>query len=210
LDGSLTGKANSLVVPNHPFVKHEGCEPMAHGKALRCDHQWGGFLFFAIRNGRWFETVPMVVTRNDGVPSQSEFDVLDFQNIKFGVVLGKSYEQFDVQFRPDWSMPGKNASDLYEANSFKINFKSEQMNQMSPVLALRGIGQDCVVRSVANNEWRKMETLEQLRVAKGNSFYSTGSDLYLRFLSSEKAESTAYASSFAQQGRSRYALVNCQ
>lgn len=209
LDGSLTGRSNSIVVPNHPFMHHSGCTPIADGRALNCDHQWGGFLFFSIRNGRWFDTVPMVITRNDGVKSQAQFDELDFSNLKFGVILGKSFDQYDVHFAPQWSMPGKNASELYDSNSFKINFKSEVMNQMSPVLGLHGLGQECFVKSFESNEWKRSSSLEALRSSAVNSYFSLGTDLYIRFLSSETAESTGYASSYAKQGRSRYALINC-
>lgn len=210
LDGSLTGRANSIVVPNHPFMNHNGCVPIADGRALSCDHQWGGFLFNSIRDGKWFETVPMIITRNDGVASQAAFDQLDFFNIKFGVILGKGFDQYDVHFAPNWTMPGKNAANPNEANSFQINFKSELMNQKSPVLALRGLGQSCFVRSTPNNDWQMMGSLDQLKGATVNSYFSSGGILYVRFISSETAESTAYASQFGKQGRSKYALINCQ
>lgn len=107
-------------------------------------------------------------------------------------------------------MPGKDASDAYGANSFKINFKSEKMNQRSPILALHGLGQNCFVRDVPNNIWQSRNSLEQLQASGVNSYYSAGGDLYLRLISSEVSESTDYPSEYAKQGRSKYALINCQ
>jgi hypothetical protein len=127
------------------------------------------------------------------------------------VILGKQFDRYDVQFdKAKWSMPGKTASRGYEENSFQLNFKSEKMNQRSPVLGLHELGANCVVRSFPENPWKQVDSMAQLQNSGVNSYFSAGSVLYVRFVSSETAESTSYASSNARQGRSKYALINCQ
>lgn len=211
LDGSLTGQKNSIVVPDHPFNQDYSCTAWPGTSALRCSYEKGVFFFLSIRNNTAWENVPFLVKRSDGPSSHDNFDVFKSYpyNIKFGVILNKNYE-YEVNFADSWSMPGKNSAGAWWPNSFQMIFQAEAKDGISPVVALKKLGQNCSIWSDGSNQWTKVSSLAQLRNQKANAYFSAGDLLYARFRATEAADVTPVGSEFAKPSISKRAMIQCE
>lgn len=212
LDGSLTGLANSVLVPDHPFNADPSCVSMPGTGALRCgDYRPGLIAMLSIRDDKAWENVPFIVRRSDGAQTYANFDIFNTlpYNNKFGVIVGKSYE-YEVNFRPDWIMPGKNSGGQWWPNSFQIIFLAEKKGVVSPVVNYKGLGQNCSIFSDAtHNPWTRVTSLASLRAKTVNSYYSEGSNLYVKFVTHRGVDATQVGSGYATPAESQKAMVQC-
>jgi hypothetical protein len=176
-----------------------------------CDQQRGIIFLFSIRDNVVFENVPVIVKRSDGVWDHPDFEIfkqLPYNN-KFGVILGDRFE-YEAHFRPDWRIPGKNSNGNWWPSSFQIMFQAEQKGLMSPVLSFPGMGQNCRIWSEPKvNPWKRVDSLESLRAQKINSYYSKGSEFFIRLKSTEPIDTSPSPSEFIKMSRAKYAMVQC-
>lgn len=211
LDGSLAGKANSILVPDYGFNDDSSCVKIARTSGLRCDYQRGPVAFLSIRNNIPWENIPFLVKRSDGAKTYDSFDIFKDlpYNIKFGTILNKNYE-YSVDFSANWSMPGKKSNGSWWPDSFQVLFQAEAKNQVSPVVVLNGLGQSCSVYSAGKNTWQKATSLENLRSKQVNSYFSSGAVLYLKMVATETNSLTPTGGSeFARQATSKGAMIQC-
>jgi cell migration-inducing and hyaluronan-binding protein len=210
LDGSLTGKTNGVLLPDHPFNRDNTCAPFSNTSALLCDQQRGVFIFLSIRDNNPWEHVPFIVKRSDGVWTHPDFEVFKSlpYHLKFGVTLGNRYD-YEVNFEPNWVMPGKKSKGAWWPNSFQITFQGESKGQVSPLVAFNGLGQNCRILSSSGNSWQKAKSISDLRRKKANFYFTKGSVLYAKFLAQQAVETALPGSEFAKPKRNKVAMVNC-
>ena len=163
VDGSLSGRANVLIVPNHPFNHQAGrCQARAPWKAYVCDYRLGLMTF----RGTGQNAIPFRVRRSDGaqtLASAGEAQAGTYHN-KFNMILGAEFE-YALDFAPNYQRPANLA----------VAFRTERVGEMSPVVRLQRIGRGCRLEGA-----KQVNSLAALRAQGESAYFTMGTDLYLR------------------------------
>ncbi len=161
LDGSLTGSAGTLIIPNHPFVDHPSCQFNSNWNARFCRYQTGLFSF----RGPGVNYLPFKVTRQDGVVTVSDPASLRNQlHNKFNMILNEGYE-YTVDFDPQFQ----------NLRSLGVTFFARTIGELSAVIHLRNFGSNCRLSG-----YTRYSSLAKLRRASASGFYSAGDQFSLR------------------------------
>ena len=167
LDGSLTGQANALVVPDHPLNNHRGCQRRADWGGLVCRHRVG-LLFFN-------DNIAFRILRSDGAQSVARpADAVGHQHNKFNMVLDGGYS-YRVQI----------AAAYRRSPNLRIRFQAELVGATSPVVQIEGMGRNCrLVGATA------VSSLAQLRRQARSAYLRAGNTFYIRMVT-ERAQTTS-------------------
>lgn len=199
VDGSLSGKSGSLVLPDWGFNQDPSCTKIQVSQGLSCQYQRGLIFFGAVRIDKATgqskdETsyTPFVVKRSDG-PETLPLSVVATKifNNKFGVVLDRQF-QYDVSFPTTWSIPEK----------FEVRFQAENVQQVSPVILLKNIGKNCSL-----NKARLVGSLEQLKQSTDNAYFVQNQNLFFKLIATKPA--WMGKSEFSHSGESDTLQVVC-
>jgi cell migration-inducing and hyaluronan-binding protein len=214
LDGSLTGWADSILVPDHPFNRDSSCTSLPEGSTMTCRYQKGVVTLVSKRDSGRDLFMPFIVRRSDGAQTYSSFDRStpdDLQllrdrgythHFKFGVIIGDEFS-YDVIFRKDWKLPGGD-------HAFEIIFRPEFKGAVSPVIAFQDLGSGCRIVSSNGNEWIRANSIEHLKSLRANSYYTQGSTLLVRLVGTEPIPMISTpGSEFMKSAQNKPAYVQC-
>ncbi|MGE0634665.1 MAG: hypothetical protein AB7O96_19790 [Pseudobdellovibrionaceae bacterium] len=176
-DGSLSGVANSVLVPDNAFNMASSCVRFSPG-VLRCGYKAGLFFFLNSRNGvSEVEHTNFVVRRNDGkwsynMSGATQTLMKSLYNNKFGVIAD-GRNSYEVYF-----LPGPNQTVWTRPDEFRIQFQSEgNIGDVSPVVILKNIGTNC---RATDFFMVAAKSLTELQAASRDMYFSVGRDLYLK------------------------------
>ena len=188
LDGSLTGRANALLVGDHPFNDFRGCQRRSQWNALLCGYQAG--LLIALTDSS--HQIPFRVIRSDGPATLASAELaLGKRNNKFNLILDEGLE-YTIEFAPSYRLP----------QNFRFRFQAEALNQLSPVLRLKDIG-NCRADAAT-----RVDSLAELRGARRSSYYRRGGDLYLKLRADSEDDNVV--SSLADSAFSPLVPIRCE
>lgn len=189
IDGGLSGLANSILVPDHPFNRDQSCISMPDSATLRCQYEKAVITLQSKRNGKLEKFLPFLVRRDDGAQTYDSLDNSSDNDLeairrkgythhfKFGVIVNPS-RSYEVVFRKDWKMP-------VGQNVFQVFFRPEYRDSVSPILRFSKIGSGCRLVNSQGNAWKAARSIEELGQLKVNSYYSKASDVSIKLLATE-------------------------
>lgn len=161
LDGSLTGRVNSLVVPNHPFRDDSSCISSSNFvNALICNYQTVQVYLF---NGNPDPFAFKVSRRNTSTGAIVSAITTHYHHA-IGAIQGGKYEYF-------YDTPSG-----VSLQGIQPLIKAPQLGMMSPVVTIRNIaGQNCSLSNAT-----RVSSMDALKAATGNAYYSNGNQISFR------------------------------
>lgn len=131
-DGSLTGTANTLVVPDHPLNRDPSCRDF--DGALACDYSLGIVTAVDSQISLPYSAmnVPFEVIRSDG--AKNDLRTNQPYHNKTGLILDKGYT-YQLVFKPGI------------LRKLRLQLYTEQVGLVSPPIELVGLGEKCVVEN---------------------------------------------------------------
>lgn len=186
LDGSLTGKAQTLLVPAHDFNNAPGCSAPADQsvRAMLCNYEVGSVYLF----NRNKATTPFGTSRSDGV----ELTTNNFMN-KVNLIYGGKYE-YNIHY-----------NEYLDLENITVVFKTATQGALSPVVAIRDLpGHHCKM-----SQGRSVASLTELRQAQDSVYFSAPDVLYIKNKATGKAGYVSGTSN-AQIGQGSMGKILCQ
>ncbi|ASD63315.1 G8 domain-containing protein [Bdellovibrio bacteriovorus] len=186
LDGSLTGTAQTILVPTHDFNNTAGCSaPKDQSvRAMLCKYQVGSVYLFNPTKA----TTAFAAGRSDGVVLTTN----NFMN-KMNMIYGGNYE-YKIQYNENLDL-----------EKITVVFKTAYQGALSPVVAIHDLpGTYC-----KTSQGRAVASLTELRKAQDSAYFSSRNILYIK----NKATGNApYVSgvSVAQIGQGSMGKILCQ
>ena len=166
-DGSLTGRAGAMLVPDHPFNTHASCQRRAQWNALVCDYELGQ-IFFGPGNSTAFR-----VLRSDGVATlASASEAAGRLHNKFHAIIGQNLA-YTVEFAA-------------RRRSTPIRFQADRAGALSPVIRLRNLGFGCRV------PLPQAASLDALRRGSTAAYFLAGGDVYLRLQANRRNNNASH------------------
>lgn len=217
LDGSLTGVAGTYILPDVDFMTHPGCirnVPSFRGFALCNNVERVSNLYVAVNNSyQGGGGVPFLVYRNDGASSLPINDKnIDIDKSLDAIMLPNSTglnNKFSMLSGHEYTLVLRNkdvVNDFRKRDSvLDMQFSTETMGDMSPVLKIVGLGTQCRLDA---RDVTKVGSLAELRNANTNAYYNADNDIYIR-LKSEKRYDMSSGVTLTKQAVSHAGLY-CQ
>jgi hypothetical protein len=81
--------------------------------------------------------------------------------------------------------------------------------QLTPVVTLEKLGTNCSVWSQQDNPWQKVNSMQALRTATQNSYFSEPGRLHLKMRTVIGVEASPIGSPNAKPAESRSAMIQC-
>ncbi len=189
MDGSLTGRANWTIVPNHAMNRDPSCVDFQG--ALLCPYNLGRLFLLASSWPAPYDgnTMPFVVSRTDGAKGDHHKNSGLWYNNKTNLILGGAYE-YKLDF------------DGVKPNSLGFNFATRTVGESSPVVELANMGFQCNVAGAT-----RVASLDQLRAAGSNAYFYDERRLFIRIFASGR--NPANLSEFAIRGNAPGISVQC-
>ncbi len=168
IDGSLTGKRNSLVVPDHQFNHANGCSHNDSSQIYVCDYKVGLYRFL---NYKDHIRVHFHLKKGNQELVRTKTD--KYQN-KFNAIIG-SQDIYEV-------VP---TSNFNRTNKIKLQLQTEGANQQGALVKIRNIGSSCHIQGA-----NRLNSLSSLKSHNGNGFYVNGKDLYFKLKTGNTKDNT--------------------
>jgi hypothetical protein len=189
LDGTLTGSAGAVLVPNHPFRWDASCVQSSFlSNALRCYYQTAQVYLY---NGN-VNPFAFNVTRVDRVTGATVSAVTTHYHHAIGAILGGRYEYiYDAP-------PGISLQNMYPM------IKAPWAGMLSPVVTMRNLPrQNCTVPNVV-----RVNSMGELRAATDDAFYSNGNQFSFR-LKARNPSGLLDGASTTPMAEGRIGPLNC-
>lgn len=169
IDGSIYGKANHLIVPNHPILRDPRCEVgPVQSNTLICNYDLG-VLWFRIpitKEGKTTTKVDFIATRSDGAeygPLEEGFR----HNSKLGIIMDN--HQYTVELdRSNLKVP-------------KVLFEHQRPHLFSPVIKFTNT-RACRVKIQNRGDLTKVSSLNALRNTNKTAYFKDSQgNIHIRF-----------------------------
>ena len=172
-DGSLAGKANRIIRPNHSMNQdyrcHSGNPGLGEHDTLICNYDMSYLRIYDIKTSQGntldFTTIRRRLSDNHTTSVSRGTD--RYLN-KIGMINGSLY-QYEVSAL-NW---GSN-QDYY------LYFSARDQSVVSPVVWFKDVPSNCAI-TYNNKELSKLSTLNQLKARDGAASYRTGTNLFVKF-----------------------------
>lgn len=177
-DGTLTGLAGGLVVPQNDISSDSTCQAKSEfigAKICPAVTQIGKFF---IASGQYGGTqgvqLPFVIHKNGSMRSISDSDVNEirsstgaFLNAKF-LAIHKPEHKYDLVFSDDFSSRNK-------ANDVWIRYYTENSPGMSQIIKVKNYGSNCSLTGAT-----RVSSLTELEQATTHAYYSNQSSFFIK------------------------------
>jgi cell migration-inducing and hyaluronan-binding protein len=169
-DGSLTGSIGATIVADDPFISDPvNCQRYDNMLAQICrvPYRLGRFFFFADT----INQIPFIGVRKASsgyfYSTLNIFDTPEVFNNKIGIPLHVT-DRFVVLFRPEDRIAGK-------LNKLGVDFNSDRLNEVSPMLRLTGLGSNCKLSGA-----QAVSSLTALNSVSDTSYFSDARNFFIR------------------------------
>ncbi len=214
LDGSLSGSANAIILPKSNFYMHSGCNEKKIGGRPTLD----GFMVcpsttkvgqFWFASSNTLNKVPFVMKRNGNnsttLPKASWNLLKDVGDLSRANIFNR---KANVLLNPADSYEAlvdtKLLSSSQGYNKLRVSFYSEAGPSFSPVLRIYGVGANCRLEGASS-----LSSLNALKSASGDGYYSSGNSLYIRMRSVSRFKNIKTGSGSANDHVSVSRVINC-
>lgn len=198
LDGSLTGRVNSLVVPRYEFNHKNGCLNVDNWNAYVCTNYHTGLYKFSNEESPQSEVYFLLKRESQAAPFYSSIDLIssDFHN-KFNTILGLG-EIYTV-------VPDIN-SFYGSSNNVTVEFQAEGQKNLGEVVYIAR-AKRCNVKDRLGNSITSLPRVNDLQSYNGAGFVNTTTGLYFR-LSADSINSLHREAELSESKVSKY-FITC-